>query len=181
VSTHLFKSTVVIWTAFDPTDVDLTDLAWEATEGQAYASHQDVAKVEVATTTDPHLTSGALSFFDPNATDSSPAEDAPLGAAVRATLTADGSIDGVTFDATAWFETASPAELRDLIECGFGGDYPADAVARHFHGMHEEVTKTLDACDDSGTGYEVHVEKVEAVAWLAMHRADSLGQTGTNA
>ena len=31
----LYKSTIVIWSDFDPTTVELTDLAWEADRGSA--------------------------------------------------------------------------------------------------------------------------------------------------
>jgi hypothetical protein len=37
----LFKSTIVIWTEYDPTQLELTDLAHEAESGDAYCSKTD--------------------------------------------------------------------------------------------------------------------------------------------
>ena len=39
----MFKTTIVIWSEFDPSDMELTDLGWEASSGDAYAS---VFKIE---------------------------------------------------------------------------------------------------------------------------------------
>lgn len=36
----LYKSTIIIWSEFDPTTIELSDLAREAEIGQAYCSSQ---------------------------------------------------------------------------------------------------------------------------------------------
>ena len=43
---QLFKSTIVIWSEFDPTTVTLDYLAKQAIDGQAYCSLQDTKKVK---------------------------------------------------------------------------------------------------------------------------------------
>lgn len=43
----LYKTTIVIWSEYDPTDeVELEDLARAATSGDAYCSKQESVKVE---------------------------------------------------------------------------------------------------------------------------------------
>lgn len=37
---NLFKTTIVIWTDYDPEDADITYLATEAADGDAYCSSQ---------------------------------------------------------------------------------------------------------------------------------------------
>jgi hypothetical protein len=44
----LWKSTIVIWSDFDPQKVELADLAREATDGGAYCSKQKARFVKVA-------------------------------------------------------------------------------------------------------------------------------------
>lgn len=60
----LFKTTIVIWTKDNATDVDLTILAQSATDGDAYCSKQECARVE-----DPEsdLDWDGTEFFEQNA------------------------------------------------------------------------------------------------------------------
>lgn len=177
-STPMYKTTVVIWTTENPDGVvELSDLAEQASEGDAYASSQVTVAVEPADLgADPDATDGMLAFFeiDPPFTDAAPSPGPNDGPRVMAELVRDGQADGIFFDATAWFETATTVELRDLINCNFGGDYPADAVANHFRDLDDEVTEVLDLCDDMGSGFEVHVEPIGAIAWIAAHRPDDM-------
>lgn len=46
MSKPLFRSTIVIWSEFDPTTVELSRLAWEADQGEAYCSDVEVVRVE---------------------------------------------------------------------------------------------------------------------------------------
>lgn len=180
MSDTMHKTEIVIWTSYDPAEVELADLAYQASEGDAYASKQTSTLVPAhSLAADPDATDGMLDFFEietPKDTDSShEATAGPNGGPhVMATLTKDGQVEGVEFDATAWFETAEIVQIRDLINCNFGGDYPADAVANHFRGINDEITALLDECDDEGEGFEVHVEPIDAIAWIAAHRPDDM-------
>lgn len=42
----LYKATIVIWSEFDPTSLELEDLAREATNGSAYCSVMDCEVIE---------------------------------------------------------------------------------------------------------------------------------------
>lgn len=171
---NLFKTTVVIWSEFDPmaNEVELSDLARQAEEGAAYASSQTtVAVPEAALAHDRDATDGMFAFFEIETPEGDTNVQAPgSGLRVSADLISDDGQSRATFDATAWFETARPQEIIDLIQCDFGGDYAADAVARHFYDIHEDVTAVLERCDGEGLGYEVYVNGAQAVAWIATAR-----------
>ena len=55
----MYRTTVTIWTSYDPADIDLTDLAWEATSGDSLATdwHIDIVP-------DEQLPEGVASFFN---------------------------------------------------------------------------------------------------------------------
>jgi len=42
----LYKTTIVIWSKFDPSHVGMENLAYEASEGQAYCSLRDTLVVD---------------------------------------------------------------------------------------------------------------------------------------
>ena len=42
--------------------------------------------------------------------------------------------------AAPWFEQAPDEAILDLAKCGWGGDYPADAVAEFFEGKVPDIT-----------------------------------------
>ena len=48
----LFKTTIVIWSEYNTEDVELTDLAREATEGDSYCSKQECEQIEDPETDD---------------------------------------------------------------------------------------------------------------------------------
>lgn len=82
------------------------------------------------------------------------------------------------FDCTEYFEQASDKALVALAECGWGGDYPADDVARFFEGKNPEVSRVfrhlenirdLRSHKDKG-GFECHVDDTEAIAWIHANR-----------
>jgi hypothetical protein len=75
--------------------------------------------------------------------------------------------------ATPYFKQASDQELNELAGCDYGGDYPADAVARFFEDTDEGVAfvfKYLDARGDQG--FECHVDIEQAQAWIRASRPD---------
>lgn len=71
------------------------------------------------------------------------------------------------FHCTAWFEQASDEEIKALIDCDFGGDYGADAVAEFYDGIIPEITEMFRFKDK---GFECHVNAEEAWAWIKVHR-----------
>lgn len=83
----------------------------------------------------------------------------------------------IRFDATAWFEQADVSEIFALYSCGWGGNYPADAVVEWFDGE-GTVPEICDmfryirmrAGKPGETGFECHIDEGEAVAWLNQHR-----------
>lgn len=42
---ELYKTTIVIWTQYDPASVELADLAQDATDGDAYCSHSQTERI----------------------------------------------------------------------------------------------------------------------------------------
>jgi hypothetical protein len=79
-----------------------------------------------------------------------------------------------TFDAFDWFEQASDAEILELAEIGWGGDYAADAVAQFF-----EETSTQELFEyledsESPPGFECHVDEKAAIHWISENRSHLL-------
>lgn len=90
---------------------------------------------------------------------------------IRANVHSDDYVYEVDFDATLFFEQATSEQLADLIECDFGGDYPADDVARHFDDENQEITTLLDYCRRKDEcGFECHVNSDDAAEWLKANR-----------
>jgi hypothetical protein len=50
VSTPLYKTVIVIWSEYDGEKVEIEDLAFQATEGNAYCSKQQSVLVQEPTT-----------------------------------------------------------------------------------------------------------------------------------
>jgi hypothetical protein len=89
---------------------------------------------------------------------------------IKATCYSDDHIVECSFDATPWFVQATEDAVRALDECGWGGDYPADAVAL-FIASHDDGVKRmftyLDIMDGHrDVGFECYVDEHDAVAWL---------------
>ena len=85
----------------------------------------------------------------------------------------------VPFDAEPWFAQASDAEIVALAACGWGGDYPADAVAQWMSDVDPEVAALFDYLEsvnahrDPGTdpcGFECYVNDDAARVWLQTKR-----------
>lgn len=92
---------------------------------------------------------------------------------IRAEAHSDDHKFDHTFDATPWFAVARPEEIFALAKCGWGGDYPADAVAQ-FMGRIERPLETmftyLTARDDGG--FECHVDTGDAMTFLKEARPE---------
>jgi hypothetical protein len=92
----------------------------------------------------------------------------------------DDRVFEVAFDPLAWFEQADPEDIVELARCGWGGDYPADAVARFMAEQNGEVQALFDSLDRLGDlpshkdlrGFECHVEEEAALAWLRANRPE---------
>jgi hypothetical protein len=69
----LYKTTIVIWSEFDPAHVDLEDLAREATNGDAYCSKSHSEYIER-----PHIDAdwGGTEFFGDDLTDDNSMDEA---------------------------------------------------------------------------------------------------------
>jgi hypothetical protein len=97
---------------------------------------------------------------------------------IRAEVHADDFVIEVQFDAHAWFANADDEAILALDRCGWGGDYPADAVAEWYQGKLPEVDRLFDHLarirDDrfkkDCCGFECHVDADDALMWLRMRR-----------
>ena len=102
---------------------------------------------------------------------------------IRAEVHSNDMNAAVKFDATPWFEAASDMEIFALAECGvanpskWGGDSPADEVARYMELKHRGVSFLFEYLSrmrlsetNSSTGYECYVSGGDAVAWIKEHR-----------
>ena len=99
-------------------------------------------------------------------------------APVKAEAHSDDYNVQVEFDAADWFEQASDQEIVELVNCGWGGDYPADAVAEFLSDADLGLSKLFDylhaiANDPSKkdcNGFECHIDPDKAAAWLNANR-----------
>jgi hypothetical protein len=90
---------------------------------------------------------------------------------IRAETHSDDRRIEIAFDATAWFEQATDAEIVALADAGWGGDYEADAVAEHFEqtatkGLFDYLAIAQPMPNGDTVGFECHVEEDQALAWL---------------
>lgn len=84
----------------------------------------------------------------------------------------------VDFDAAPWFAQASDKDILALAECGFGGDYPADEVARFFTPAEPRMDDLFryleiiraDPAKKDCCGFECHVDHKAALAWIKANR-----------
>src|SRR5438874_11870052 len=93
----------------------------------------------------------------------------------------DDLVHEIRFDALAWFEQASDEEILGLAACGWGGDYPADAVAYFFADTDPGVGLLFDYLhrvrDRPGApGFECRVEPRAAARWVRSRRPHLLGR-----
>jgi len=96
---------------------------------------------------------------------------------IKAEAHSDDDVFEVPFNAVLWFQQATAAEIVALADCGWGGDYPADVVAQF---MADQITsiaemfRYLERIHNTprGCGFECHVDKPSAIAWLKINRPD---------
>ena len=101
-------------------------------------------------------------------------------ARVRAECHSDDRVFEVEFDAAPWFNQASDQEIFDLAECGWGGDYPSDAVAMDMAKHLDSIAALFVYLDNHNRsprkhiGFECHVEREDAMNWLRANRPSLL-------
>lgn len=85
----------------------------------------------------------------------------------------------VIFDATVWFDQAKDEAISALANCGWGGDYPADAVAQYMADYIDKIDfmfKYLETIRNDPTkkncrGYECHIlDEKAALQWILDNR-----------
>lgn len=105
---------------------------------------------------------------------------------IKAECHSDDRVYEVEFDAASWFKKASREEIIALAECGWGNDYPADAVA-HFMAEHSEevadmfgylerIAEIPSKCDIAG--FVCSVNEDDAIGWLINNRRDVINAMG---
>ena len=91
--------------------------------------------------------------------------------AVTAECHSDDRVFEVTFDASSFFDKASDEEIVALMECGWGGDYPADNVAESVEESNESIRELFSYVRRvKDMGFECHVNEEEAIAYLKIKR-----------
>lgn len=104
---------------------------------------------------------------------------------IKAEVHSDDHNIEVEFDAVPWFQQATDDEILDLAGCGWGGDYPADAVARFFSdsnsvgdALNQDIAGLFDYLEiikndpfkEDQSGFECHVDEASAMKWLETNR-----------
>lgn len=95
---------------------------------------------------------------------------------IKASAHSDDRYHEIEFDAKEWFEQASDEDIKRLIECGFGGDYGADAVAEYFDGKIPEITRmfehigSINPLSREMVGFECYVDEFDARQWIGINR-----------
>lgn len=91
---------------------------------------------------------------------------------IRAEAHCDNHAVEVKFNAIRWFEQATGPNILALCECGWGGDYPADAVAE-FMAEHDTALESMfeyifayNKSHKDHIGYECHINSEDALKWL---------------
>ena len=98
---------------------------------------------------------------------------------VKAEAHSDDHNSTATFDAAPWLWKATENEIIALAKCGWGGDYPADVVARDSdHPLITRLFGYLNMVNSTKTenkvGFECHVDEWDAIAWLKERRPEIL-------
>lgn len=90
---------------------------------------------------------------------------------VKAECHSDDRKIEASFDAEPYLIQATDDQIKSLIACGLGGDYPADRIVEFFAGTLNDVRKMFDYCADKDEGFECHITDTEAFwAWIKKNR-----------
>lgn len=100
-----------------------------------------------------------------------------IGPEITADVHSDDHKMNVQFDARLWFMQADDKDIIDLAQCGWGGDYPADAVATFMAGQQDDVQAVFDyivavktQINGDTMGFECHVDGAQAMNWIRQQR-----------
>ena len=91
---------------------------------------------------------------------------------IKATAKSDDGRFKAEFDATQWFEQASPEAVYALAQDGWGGNYEADSIVYFFEGVLPNVGNIVRFCLASAGGTEepigfiCEIDAKDAMAWL---------------
>lgn len=100
---------------------------------------------------------------------------------IRAECHSDDHAKSAEFDATPYFAVITPDEFQKLIDCDFGGDYPADEVAQFFsdkpgYGTVREMFDYLGTgpkmLNGDTVGFECYVNEQDVAAWAETARPE---------
>lgn len=80
----------------------------------------------------------------------------------------DDRVVEINFDALEWFEQATDKQIHSLVDCGFGGDYPADEVSIFFGQTTTERLSTY--LTFVRCGFECYVDEDAAISWIRANR-----------
>ena len=89
---------------------------------------------------------------------------------IRAHVQSDDGRMDVEFNARPWFEAASDEDIKRLIAVGFGEGFAADVVYKDHPLPTEDMNKLTNYLEVAGVGFEVQVNKEDALNWLKKHR-----------
>ena len=101
------------------------------------------------------------------------------GGRITAEVHSDDHDHEVSFTANPWFTQATDNEIRELAQCDWGGDQPADQVALGLEDQNPDIAALMQHCQNNQdrrdpVGFECHVDKDSAVKWLKVHRPELL-------
>jgi hypothetical protein len=89
---------------------------------------------------------------------------------IKARCYSDDRAIEVCFDATPWFEQSLSDYINELRDCGWGGDYPADAVALYFSESNADVHDMFRYIEIRNKiepmGFECHIDAEDAEIWM---------------
>ena len=90
---------------------------------------------------------------------------------IKAECHSDDRVCEATFDAEPYLIQATDDQIKSLIACGLGGDYPADRIVEHMASINDDVRKMFDYCADKDEGFECHITDTEAFwVWIKKNR-----------
>lgn len=93
---------------------------------------------------------------------------------IKAKCHSDDHAVECTFNAVPFFKKAKGKDIIALAKCGWGGDYPADAVAEYMAGRNKEIADMFRYIEIrkgiADIGFECHVDETEAMAWLKKNK-----------
>jgi hypothetical protein len=89
---------------------------------------------------------------------------------IKAECHSDDRAIEIKFDATKWFEQASPKEIKDLKDSDWGFDYPSDEIAIFMADYDQDIKDMFKYIEVrhkfEHIGFECSVDEDDAEKWL---------------